>query len=159
MPPLNHLQVVDDHYAHPTVGDLLSAMACAEAGTAREIRLVPAVDKRIEFLAFVAHELRNPLAPIRTAAALITQGRPEDRARARGIIERQVDHLARMIDDILDMARSSTGKLTLSRRRLDLRRSSIDRWPSADPRCRCGRRPSGFRAWTSPPRCTRTPCA
>ena len=120
MHTLPHLQVVDDGFSGTTVGDLLAAMACAEASTARRFPPRPCVDRQVEFLAFVAHELRNPLAPIRTAAALITRGRPEDLARAQGVIERQVDHLSRMIDDLLDMARSRTGKLTLSRSRLDL---------------------------------------
>lgn len=120
MRPLPRLQVVDPRFEGVKVHDLLAAMACAEESAARKFQGVPPMDRQTEFLAFVAHELRNPLAPIRTAAALITMGRPEDLARAQRVIERQVDHLARMIDDLLDMARSRTGKLTLSRSRLEL---------------------------------------
>ena len=120
MRPLPHIQAVEPRFEGVKVHDLLSAMACAEASTARKFEHIALRNRQTEFLAFVAHELRNPLAPIRTAAALITMGRPEDLARAQGVIERQVDHLARMIDDLLDMARSRTGKLTLSLDRLDL---------------------------------------
>jgi signal transduction histidine kinase len=77
-------------------------------------------DSQVEFLAFVAHELRCPLAPIRTAAALITRGAPKDLLRAQVVIERQVDHLARMIDDLLDLTRGGKGKLTLVRSPVDL---------------------------------------
>jgi len=69
--------------------------------------------RQMEFLAFVAHELRNPLAPIRTATAVLSQGRPEDGIAMRTIIERQVTQMSRMIDDLLDVTRASTGKLRL----------------------------------------------
>jgi len=112
VPPLN---VVDRPCAGATVSDLLGAMARAKATTAGQ-RAPPSRSRsQVEFLAFVAHELRCPLAPIRTAAALITRGAPADLLRAQVVIERQVDHLARMIDDLLDVARVDTGKLTLMR--------------------------------------------
>ena len=115
-----HLQLVDGPAANAMVGELHAAEASMEVSTCRESPGLSIVDRQIEFLAFVAHELRNPLAPIRTAAALLTSGRPQDLARAQHVIERQVDHLARMIDDLLDMARSRTGKLVLVRSRLEL---------------------------------------
>jgi two-component system CheB/CheR fusion protein len=112
VPPL---KVVDRPRAGATVSDLLGAMARAKATTAGH-RMHPSRSRsQVEFLAFVAHELRCPLAPIRTAAALITRGAPADLLRAQVVIERQVDHLARMIDDLLDLARGDTGKLTLVR--------------------------------------------
>lgn len=115
-----HLQVVDGRVANGIAGDLHAALSSTEISMCREFPHLPVVDRQIEFLAFVAHELRNPLAPIRTAAGLLTSGRPEDLTRAQHVIERQVDHLSRMIDDLLDMARSSTGKLVLVRSRLEL---------------------------------------
>ncbi len=69
--------------------------------------------RQVEFLAVIAHELRNPLAPIRTAAALLSLGRPGDLLRAQAIIERQVVQMSRMIDDLLDVSRVHTGKMTL----------------------------------------------
>lgn len=115
-----HLQVVDGRAANAMIDHLRAALASTEVSMRREIPRPPIADRQVEFLAFVAHELRNPLAPIRTAAALLTAGRPEDLVRAQHVIERQVDHLARMIDDLLDMARSRTGKLVLERSRLEL---------------------------------------
>jgi signal transduction histidine kinase len=114
------LQVVDRPGAGTNVSDLLGAMARAQATSARQLAHRTCTDSQVEFLAFVAHELRCPLAPIRTAAALITRGTPEDLLRAQRVIDRQVDHLARMIDDLLDLARGGTGKLTLVRSQVDL---------------------------------------
>ena len=69
-----------------------------------------------EFLATLAHELRNPLSPIRSAAALLANGGDDNialRERARDVILRQVDHLAHLVDDLLDVARISQGKIVL----------------------------------------------
>jgi signal transduction histidine kinase len=74
------------------------------------------------FLATLAHELRNPLAPIRTAAqALSLQGLPSSEIlRASGVINRQVRHMARLLDDLLDASRITRGKLELRRDRVAL---------------------------------------
>jgi signal transduction histidine kinase len=69
--------------------------------------------RQMEILAFIAHELRNPLAPIRTAAGILGRGRAEDIVAVRTLIERQVGQMSRLIDDLLDLARASTGKLRL----------------------------------------------
>lgn len=73
--------------------------------------------RKDEFLATLAHELRNPLAPIRHAVEVLRlQGAPDPRlADACAIIERQVGHMVRLIDDLLDVARITRGKLTLRR--------------------------------------------
>jgi PAS domain S-box-containing protein len=75
-----------------------------------------------EFLAILAHELRNPLAPIRTAVGILRAHGSQDRlpARARDVIDRQVAHMTRLIDDLLDLSRLSRGKVTLQRRPLQL---------------------------------------
>ena len=76
-----------------------------------------------EFLATLAHELRNPLSPIRNAAALLGatgQGADERQARAREVITRQVDHLAHLVDDLLDVARISEGKIALRKEEVEL---------------------------------------
>jgi PAS domain S-box-containing protein len=76
-----------------------------------------------EFLATLAHELRNPLSPIRNAAALLgasDNGTNERQARAREVITRQVDHLAHLVDDLLDVARISEGKIALRQEEVEL---------------------------------------
>jgi PAS domain S-box-containing protein len=77
-----------------------------------------------EFLATLAHELRNPLSPIRNAAALLGAsgtGAFEHQARAREVITRQVDHLAHLVDDLLDVARISEGKIALRQEEVELK--------------------------------------
>ncbi|HET7362189.1 MAG TPA: response regulator [Burkholderiales bacterium] len=73
--------------------------------------------KRDEFLATLAHELRNPLAPIRNAVAILGRKGPNDPevAWSQGVIERQVDQLSRLIDDLLDIERISRGQFPLQR--------------------------------------------
>jgi PAS domain S-box-containing protein len=76
-----------------------------------------------QFLATLAHELRNPLSPIRNAAALLGiagENAPDRQARAREVILRQVDHLAHLVDDLLDVARISEGKIVLRREEVNL---------------------------------------
>jgi diguanylate cyclase len=73
--------------------------------------------RQTEFLAMLAHELRNPLAPIRTAAALLGKLHPQEPMlpRVQAIIERQVAHMTRLVGDLLDVSRVNTGKLRLER--------------------------------------------
>ncbi|GAA0425681.1 ATP-binding protein [Massilia aurea] len=69
-----------------------------------------------EFLAMLAHELRNPLVPISVSAGLLERGPVASLplGRLTAVIQRQVDHMARLLDDLLDAARLSSGKITLS---------------------------------------------
>ena len=78
--------------------------------------------KRDEFLATLAHELRNPLAPIRNAVAILGRKGSQDPevAWSRGVIDRQVEQLSRLIDDLLDIERISRGKFVLQRERVPL---------------------------------------
>ncbi|HEX6213880.1 MAG TPA: ATP-binding protein, partial [Vicinamibacterales bacterium] len=78
--------------------------------------------RKDEFLATLAHELRNPLAPIRSAVAVLQSlgVADDDRLEAQLIIARQVSHMARLIDDLLDVSRITAGKLPLKRRPLRL---------------------------------------
>jgi signal transduction histidine kinase len=75
-----------------------------------------------EFLAMLGHELRNPLSAISSAAALLGMAGapPETQARARLIVQRQSQHLSRIVDDLLDLSRAMSGKILLSRKRLDM---------------------------------------
>ena len=80
-----------------------------------EDRLLDADRRKDEFLATLAHELRNPLAPIRNAIGVLrTPGVSErDRHASRAMIDRQVDHMVRLIDDLLDVSRITAGKLPM----------------------------------------------
>lgn len=78
--------------------------------------------RQTEFLAILAHELRNPLTPIRTAAALLGRLRSDEPllARVQDVIERQVLHISRLVGDLLDVSRVSTGKLRLEKSVVEL---------------------------------------
>ncbi|MEW4567045.1 PAS domain S-box protein [Tautonia sp. JC769] len=78
--------------------------------------------RKDEFLATLAHELRNPLAPIRHAVALLRrQGPPDPELMAhRDVIDRQIANMARLLDDLLDVSRITRNKLELRRERIDL---------------------------------------
>ncbi len=75
-----------------------------------------------EFLAMLGHELRNPLGPIRNGVHLLRELLPPDERaeRVRGMIERQVVHITRMVDDLLETSRITRGKIVLKKRTLDL---------------------------------------
>lgn len=78
--------------------------------------------RKDEFLAMLAHELRNPLAPIRNAVQILrTPDQPEPSLNAaRDMIDRQVNHLVRLVDDLLDVSRVSYGKIRLQKAPHDL---------------------------------------
>jgi signal transduction histidine kinase/CheY-like chemotaxis protein len=90
---------------------------------AREAELREADRQKDVFLAMLAHELRNPLAPIRSAAQLIAAIDPKDEKvkRAAAIIARQSGQLTRLVDDLLDVSRIQSSKLTLQLADIDLR--------------------------------------
>lgn len=100
------------------VGALVDITSLKQA----ELTLREADQRKDEFLAMLAHELRNPLTPIRNAAHVL--GRldlAEPRLQwVRGIIERQVDHLTHLVDELLDVSRIARGKIALKRTRVEL---------------------------------------
>ncbi|HEY0661168.1 MAG TPA: diguanylate cyclase [Lysobacter sp.] len=73
-----------------------------------------------EFLAVVAHELRNPLTPIRIAAEMLGLVHADEMPRYQAIIEQEVEHMVRLVSDLLDVSRVNTGKLRLERRVVDM---------------------------------------
>jgi PAS domain S-box-containing protein len=73
-----------------------------------------------EFLAMLGHELRNPLSPIVTALHLMKIRAPEALQHERTVIERQVTHLLRLVDDLLDISRITRGKVQLNKERLEI---------------------------------------
>jgi PAS domain S-box-containing protein len=106
-------------------GEVYRIVGLAEDITERkraEESLREADRRKDEFLAMLAHELRNPLAPIRNAVELIKLLAPEEPnlRRARDLIERQVVHLARLVDDLLDVSRITRGKIKLHKEPLEL---------------------------------------
>jgi PAS domain S-box-containing protein len=84
-------------------------------------RLAETDRKKDEFLALLGHELRNPLAPVRNAVQLLKLREPAhpDQRWAVGVIDRQTQHLARLVNDLLDVSRILTGKVRLERRPVD----------------------------------------
>lgn len=75
--------------------------------------------RKDEFLAMLAHELRNPLAAVANAAALLNTSSDEDPGWAAGVITRQSNQLAHLIDDLLDVSRITTGKIRLRKEIID----------------------------------------
>lgn len=106
-----------------TVRSLQRLRQAEQAARRRADELAEMDRRKDEFLAMLAHELRNPLAAIMTAIGILER-RPTDdtkEARMRGIIHRQTNHLARLVDDLLDVSRITRGKVELRTGRLDLR--------------------------------------
>ncbi len=99
--------------------DVAEAMDALRATT---LRLERADRRKDEFLAMLGHELRNPLAAVATASELLRVRASEDPTtqRARAAIARQVGHMQRMLDDLLDVARITRGKIRLEREPVDL---------------------------------------
>ena len=107
---------------------LLFSDVSARKRSEKELRrladdLAEADRRKTEFLATLAHELRNPLAPIRNGLSVMRLGgdNPAAVGKVREMMERQVGHMVHLIDDLLDVARISGGKLELKRQRADLR--------------------------------------
>lgn len=88
----------------------------------RTAQLVRADRSKDEFLAMLAHELRNPLASMRNATEILRNNAasPHERNHAEELITRQIGNLSRMIDDLLDVSRISNGKITLHRETISL---------------------------------------
>ncbi|OBV38905.1 response regulator [Janthinobacterium psychrotolerans] len=114
----------DNYLVEPIEPDELIANVNALLRLGRVERELREVDRRKdEFLATLAHELRNPLGPIRTALALLRKLDPVVPAmqeNARATIGRHTDHLVRLVDDLLDVSRISQGKISLQWERVSL---------------------------------------
>ncbi|WP_317171898.1 sensor histidine kinase [Spirosoma validum] len=90
--------------------------------------LLQADQRKDEFLAMLAHELRNPLATVRNGLTILGLTGQADATTSQTVsmMNRQVDHLVRMVDDLLDVSRISRGKIELRWERLDLRDLVVD---------------------------------
>ena len=108
---VSHVRVDDLQYCTLIVTDMTTL-----AKVQRESR------SKDEFLAMLAHELRNPLAPIRTGLQVLRLAPSADAAeRTREMMERQIAQMVRLIDDLLDVSRVSRGKIDLKKELIDLR--------------------------------------
>jgi PAS domain S-box-containing protein len=121
------------HYAHYGLWMEISASPVRTGGVGvyfrdisdrkrAEQELREADRRKDEFLATLAHELRNPLAPIRNGLQVLQVAKPgsEPARQALGIMERQVRHLVRLLDELMDLSRVTQGRVTLRREPLDL---------------------------------------
>jgi PAS domain S-box-containing protein len=124
------MEILYEHYGHWFE---ISAAPVQSGGVAvyfrdisdrmRALEALREADRRKdEFLATLGHELRNPLAPIRNGLQLLAMSQPGSKAadEARVIMERQMRHLVRLVDDLLEVSRINTGKLELRRERVEL---------------------------------------
>jgi PAS domain S-box-containing protein len=100
-----------------------------------EASLREADRRKDEFLATLAHELRNPMAPIRNAAELLKRSQVADPhlRTARDIIDRQVRHMVRLVDDLMDVSRITLGQVTLRHERVSLRTILTEALETAAP--------------------------
>src|SRR5688500_14707951 len=102
--------------------DITDRKQMEEALRATEQALIEADRRKDDFLAMLGHELRNPLAPILTAVAILQMKGPTDAplVKARDVIARQTLHLSKLVDDLLDIGRITQGKLRLEKRLIEL---------------------------------------
>ncbi|HEY9199593.1 MAG TPA: diguanylate cyclase [Gammaproteobacteria bacterium] len=110
-PLIQSLREANEHLA-------IAALTAMEQGA----HIEEAYSRQIKFLAMVAHELRNPLTPIKTVAEVLKHTPLDDAllARLQVIIEDQVAHMSKLVDDLLDGSRVSTGKFRLERSSVDI---------------------------------------
>jgi signal transduction histidine kinase len=108
--------------ADVTLAKDIARRAATAVENARLFERLRTEDRRKdEFLATLAHELRNPLAPIRNGLDIIKRkGNGPETARTRDVMERQLSHLIRLVDDLLDVSRVTQGKVNLHREQVDL---------------------------------------
>ncbi len=113
---------------HERIVNGLAAQAAAALEKARLVKALRASEARAreadrrkdEFLAMLGHELRNPLAPITTALQLMKLRGNSATLREQQMIERQLQHITRLVDDLLDIARVTRGKIPIEKQRLEI---------------------------------------
>jgi PAS domain S-box-containing protein len=114
----------------------IQALKTAGEGLRQAVdKLEEADARKDEFLAMLAHELRNPLAPIRSAAELLRVARldPAQVQKTSEIIARQADHMTGLVDDLLDVSRVNRGLVTLEKKPLDIRHIVTDAVEQVNP--------------------------
>jgi PAS domain S-box-containing protein len=105
-----------------TTRDVTDRQAADQSMREQAARLAESDRSKDEFLATLSHELRNPLAPLRNSIALLRRSAPGDERMApiHAMMERQVNHLVRLVDDLLELSRISRGTLSLRNGRVEL---------------------------------------
>jgi PAS domain S-box-containing protein len=125
------LGVLSNHFTAPHLPsereqrylDLLARMAADFIGRSQSEQALREADRRKdEFLAMLAHELRNPLAPMRNAVQILREARDDGGAAraATEMLDRQVDQMVRLVEDLLDVSRITRGRIDLRKRRVEL---------------------------------------
>lgn len=120
-----------EYWSHPILrnGEVIGAVVTFLDVTERrrtEREIHEGVQRREQFLAMLSHELRNPLAAILSATRVLAKNTWTDQAcrEAGEVISRQSNHMARLLDDLLDVARITRGRIELRRQLIDLRDSA-----------------------------------
>lgn len=105
-----------------TTRDITDRKAAEQSIQEQATRLAASDRAKDDFLATLSHELRNPLAPLRNSIALLRRGglEGEKLAKINGVMERQVNHMTRLVDDLLEVSRISRGVLSLRNERVEL---------------------------------------
>ena len=118
-----------EHELEQKVADRTASLAAANA------KLQEADRRKDEFLATLGHELRNPLAPVRNALEIMRLAgyTPQAAQAGHAMMDRQIRHMVRLIDDLLDVSRITRGKLKLTREPADLRDILTDAVETARP--------------------------
>ncbi|HEX7026583.1 MAG TPA: ATP-binding protein, partial [Gammaproteobacteria bacterium] len=120
---LNRITLPDGHYGVVCYFRDVSQQVEARKEIERSRDALREIDRRKdEFLAILAHELRNPLAPIRNSAQILRlpEANAEERRTASETLDRQIDHMVRLVDDLLDVSRITRGKIGLRKRPIEL---------------------------------------
>ncbi|MRV70169.1 hypothetical protein GJ700_00325 [Duganella sp. FT92W] len=129
-PPPARLEIADFQDVHARLADVAERLAAAEADRRAHLEFTQQAKERAEaenrakdeFLAMLGHELRNPLAPISVAAHMLGMPdlKPEQVRTASAVIGRQVQHINRLLEDLLDVSRVTRGIEALKRQPVDL---------------------------------------
>jgi PAS domain S-box-containing protein len=119
---LNPIETDEGLYALSAIVDITERKQLEQELRLRLEELATADRQKDEFLAMLGHELRNPLAPMRNAVHLIKLAgqNPHLLQNARDVLDRQLQHLVRLVDDLLDVSRIITGRIELRKERVNL---------------------------------------
>ena len=119
------------------VRTMLAAVHAAIGSRRRQYEARRAIESRDEFLAMLAHELRNPLGAISLATTLLERRDPNaSSSRAHAVIDRQTRHLTRLVDDLLDVARITSGKIVVKSETLNVAEVVQAAFATLEPRAR-----------------------
>lgn len=130
------------------VSSLISSVRTALAARKRQYQLKATLEglreadqRKTEFLATLAHELRNPLAPLRTSLSILSSNPPDEKTAHRlyEMMDRQVSHMVRLIDDLMEVSRITRGKIELRPEPVALDRVVLDAAELSKPLLTAGR--------------------